>query len=62
MTSYELFPSAIIVGESAFSIHADLGIAAYVSYKVTRDEVANLFDAELDNRRKCLMPLSKPAS
>ncbi|MDD1613257.1 MAG: sensor histidine kinase N-terminal domain-containing protein, partial [Methylococcaceae bacterium] len=30
------------------------GIAAYVSYKVTRDEVANLFDAELAQSAKVL--------
>jgi two-component system sensor histidine kinase QseC len=30
------------------------GIAAYVSYKVTRDEVANLFDAELSQSAKVL--------
>ena len=30
------------------------GVAAYVSYRVTRDEVANLFDAELAQSAKVL--------
>jgi two-component system sensor histidine kinase QseC len=30
------------------------GIAAYLNYKVTRDEVANLFDAELAQSAKVL--------